>query len=232
MTTIENVQPNGIAYGYGRVSTVQQDLALQIQALLNAGVSTENIYSEKLSGKNTRERPEWRKLEGNERLKEGEKMDGILKTGDTLFVHKLDRLGRSVSDVTRIVDKFQENGIFLVVIDSGIDTRKQGNGMEGMMTKALITLLSLMAELERAFIAERTKPAIEQAKKNGVKFGRPASNKKLYEKAVKEFVEADGTKTVPQIIKEYGQDNEGKDILTQATFFRRLKEYKDKISLI
>lgn len=230
--TKNEVVSNGTIYGYARVSTVQQDLTLQTQALEKAGVPTENIFSEKISGKTTKNRPEWRMLEGTEKLKEGEPMNGILKAGDTLFVTKLDRLGRSVMDVTRIVDKFQENGIFLVVLDSGIDTRKQGDGMEGMMTKALIVLLSLMAEMERTFIMERTKPAIENAREKGVKFGRPASNKGLYEKAVKEFVDANGTKTVAQIIKEYGRDSEGKDLLTESTFFRRLKEYKKNEGLI
>ena len=232
MTNLETVTPNGTIYGYARVSTVQQDLTLQVNALLNAGVPAENIFSEKMSGKNTKDRPEWRKLEGSQNLKEGEPMNGILKQGDTLIVCKLDRLGRSVSDVTRIVDKFQENGIFLVVLDSGIDTRKQGDGMDGLMTKALITLLSLMAEMERTFIIERTKPALAEAKKRGVRFGRPEVNKNLYEKAVKEYIEANGTKSVPQIIKEYGVDESGKDLISQPTFFRRLKAYKQEHGLL
>lgn len=216
----------GKQYGYARVSTIQQDLASQIEALIKAGVPAENIFSEKMSGKNTN-RPEWRKLEGSEKLREGEPMNGILQSGDTLFVHKLDRLGRSVSDVTRIVDKFQENGIYLVVLDSGIDTRKQGNGMEGMMTKALITLLSLMAEMERTFIMERTRPAIEAAKASGVKFGRPKASKQVYEMAVKEYLE--GGITSKELIAKYGKDSSGKDIITEPTLFRRIREYRKKL---
>lgn len=228
MTNLNTVTPNGTIYGYARVSTVQQDLSLQIDALLKAGVPAENLFTEKMSGKNTKDRPEWQKLEGSQNLKEGEPMNGLLKQGDTLMVSKLDRLGRSVSDVTRIVDKFEANGIFLVVLDSGIDTRKRGDGMEALMTKALITLLSLMAEMERTFIIERTKPAIADARQRGVKFGRPQTNKNLYQKAVKEYIDAHGTKTVPQIIAEYGCDESGKDLLTQATFFRHLKKYKQE----
>jgi DNA invertase Pin-like site-specific DNA recombinase len=134
----------------------------------------------------------------------------------------LDRLGRSVSDVTRIVEKFQDNGVFLVVVDQAIDTRKIGSGMEGMMTKALITLLSLMAEMERTFIMERTRPAIEQAKKNGVKFGQPRKSKKEYAKAVELYLT--GNYTVPQVLNEYTG-------LTEATFFRRLKERKEELGL-
>lgn len=221
-------------YGYARVSTVDQSLALQIEALVKAGVPVENIFSEKLSGKNTKQRPEWSRLEGTEKLKDGQKMDGILQAGDVLYVTKLDRLGRSVSDVTRIVEKFQENGIFLVVTDQGIDTRKIGSGMEGMMTKALMVLLSLMAEMERTFIMERTRPAIEQAKKNGVKFGKPFGKVDLYNKAVEEYLAEGNTKSIPEILKSYGtefKDGKPKDILTEATFYRRLKKRKAELGL-
>ena len=207
-------------YGYTRVSIAQQDLGIQMEALLKAGVPAPNIFTENLSGENAKNRIEWNTLK-----------DRLVK-GDVVYVYKLDRLGRSMVDVMNIVQYFKENGIFLVILDVGIDTRKENSEeMDGLMTLALMKILALMAEMERTFIMERTKPAIEQAKKNGVKFGRPSSNKKLYEKAVKEFVEANGAKTVAQIIAEYGKNSEGKDILTSATFFRRLKEYKDKQGL-
>ena len=207
-------------YGYTRVSIAQQDLGIQMEALLKAGVPAPNIFTENLSGENAKNRIEWNSLK-----------DRLVK-GDVVYVYKLDRLGRSMVDVMNIVQYFKENGIFLVILDVGIDTRKENSEeMDGLMTLALMKILALMAEMERTFIMERTKPAIEQAKKNGVKFGRPSSNKKLYEKAVKEFVEANGTKTVSQIITEYGKNPKGKDILTSATFFRRLKEYKDKQGL-
>lgn len=219
--TKNEMATTGTIYGYARVSTVQQDLTLQTQALENAGVPSENIFSEKISGKSTKNRVQWNALKDR------------LVTGDVVYVHKLDRLGRSMVDVMTIVEYFKDNGIYLVVLDAGIDTRKDSDeGMAGLMNKALMTILSLMAEMERTWIQERTKPAIEQARKNGVKFGRPESNKELYEKAVQEFIEADGTKTVAQVIKGYGQDSTGKDRLTEATFFRRLKEYKQKMGLI
>lgn len=210
----------GTTYGYARVSVVQQDLGLQVEALIKAGVDPKNIYSEKMSGKDAKNRIEWNRLKD------------LLVTGDLVMVHKLDRLGRSMIDVMSIVEYFKEKGIYLVILDAGIDTRNDGEDKDGLMTKALMTILSLMAEMERTFIMERTKPAIEEAKKNGVKFGRPSVNKKIYEKAVKEFIEADGKITVAQLIKDYGKDANGKDILTQATFFRRLKEYKEREGLI
>lgn len=211
----------GTTYGYARVSIVQQDLGLQVEALTKAGVDPKNIYSEKMSGKDAKNRTEWNRLKDR------------LVTGDLVVVHKLDRLGRSMVDVMSIVEYFKEKGIYLVVLDAGIDTRNNSeDSLTGQMTKALMTMLSLMAEMERTFIIERTKPAIEEAKKNGVKFGRPSVNKKIYEKAVKEFIKADGKITVAQLIEDYGKDPNGKDLLTQATFFRRLKEYKEREGLI
>jgi DNA invertase Pin-like site-specific DNA recombinase len=75
-------------YGYARVSTQDQSLELQVEALVKAGVPVENIFSEKFSGKNTK-RPEWSKLEGTEKLKDGQKMDGILKEGGRFICNQI-----------------------------------------------------------------------------------------------------------------------------------------------
>jgi DNA invertase Pin-like site-specific DNA recombinase len=197
-------------YGYARVSTVQQDLKLQTDALERAGVPPLNIRSEKQSGKSTKNRPVWNLLKEE------------LVAGDVVYVHKLDRLGRSMVDVMSIVEFFKENGIYLVVLDAGIDTRKdEEDGMAGLMTKALMTILALMAEMERTFIAERTRPAIEQAKANGVPFGRKEKNKEIYEIAVNEYALSNGKLSINDIVKKYGSS------ISKATFCRRLKEYGD-----
>lgn len=201
-------------YGYARVSTVQQDLHEQLEALKKAGVPEGNIFAEKFSGANTN-RPKWRLLEGDEKA---DPVNGLIKPGDTLFVHKLDRLGRSVSDVTRIIDKFERNGIFLVVITQGIDTRVRGTGMEAMMTKCLITILSLMAEMERTFILERTRPAIAAAKESGVRFGAKRKDPKNYIRAIEMYL-TNKHMSIPQVLKEFNG-------LSQATFMRRLKELR------
>jgi DNA invertase Pin-like site-specific DNA recombinase len=201
-------------FGYARVSTVQQDLALQVEAIMKYGVLADDVYTDKLSGKEMDNRTSLQELLSK------------VKEGDTIVVHKLDRLGRSVAQVMSLVDELNKKGIYLVVIDAGIDTRND-EGMAGMMTKALMTLLSLMAEMERTFILERTKPAIAQAKARGVKFGRPKAAKDLYLMAVKEYEEANGTLTVNQVLKKYGTVN-GKDVLTPATFYRHLKAYRER----
>jgi DNA invertase Pin-like site-specific DNA recombinase len=197
-------------YGYARVSTVQQDLEIQKTAIEMAGVTPENIFTDKLSGKNME----------RENL---QKLLSIVEKGDTIIVHKLDRLGRSVSQVMSLVDELQTKGIYLVVINANIDTRRD-EGMAGMMTKALMTILSLMAEMEREFILERVQAGVETAKQNGVEFGRPQVNKDLYELAIVDYLENGMTST--QIIKKYGKGSNGKDNITEATLFRRVREYQ------
>lgn len=191
-------------YGYARVSTVHQDLNVQTDRLKAFGVPEENIYSEKMSGK---------EVEGRSAL--AAVMD-VMEKGDTLVVHKLDRLGRSVSQVTTMIDKILREEKNIVVIDANIDTRTESNGMSGMMTKALITLLGLMAEMERTFILERTMAGREQAKKRGVKFGRKLSKPQLYDMAIAEYESTDIS--VSNLVKKYGGE------ITEATFYRRLKQ--------
>jgi len=196
-------------YGYGRVSTVQQDLTLQVQALESYGIAPENIFTDKKSGKNMERKQLQTLLE-------------LVQEGDTIVVKKLDRLGRSVSQVTSLVEDLAKKGIFIKSIDDGVDTSNNS-----AMSTAMLQLLAMFSEMERNFIKERTQPAIQHAKDSGVKFGRPVANKSLYAKAIKEFIEADGAMTVKELIKSYGKGENGKDLITEATFFRRLKAYRE-----
>lgn len=92
---------------------------------------------------------------------------------------------------------------------------------------ALLQLLTLFSEMERCFIKEKTKPAIEQAQQRGVKFGRPKASKQIYDMAVKEYLA--GGVTSKELIAKYGKDSSGKDIITEATLFRRIKEYRKQL---
>lgn len=203
--TIEN-QSNKL-YGYARVSTLHQDLETQIEALLHFGIEKELIFSEKMSGRDMENRVELQKL-----LK-------ILQPGDTLVVHKLDRLGRSVSQVTSLIDTLMKTGRYVVVIDANIDTRNNNGGIAGIMTTALITLLGLMAEMERTFIHERTMAGREKALNRGVKFGRKRVKEQLYALAIEDYEKGDIS--VSKLIKKYGGE------ITEATFYRRYAEKKE-----
>lgn len=151
-------------YGYARVSTRDQNEDRQIFALAEMGVPLENIYLDKLSGKNF-ERPQYKKL-----LK-------VLDGDSVLFIKSIDRLGRSYRDLSeqwRIITK--EKGADVVVIDMPIlDTRKEKDLLGTLISDLVLGLLSYVAESEYRTIHERQAEGIAAARVRGVKFGRKPS---------------------------------------------------------
>lgn len=149
-------------YGYMRVSTREQNEDRQRIALLGMGVSEDHIYMDKLSGKDF-ERPQYKKL-----LRK-------LDEKSILFVESIDRLGRNYEDLNeqwRIITK--EKGADIVVIDMPIlDTRQEKNLLGTFISDIVLTLLSYIAECERANIRQRQAEGIAAAKARGVRFGRP-----------------------------------------------------------
>lgn len=141
-------------YGYARVSTLSQDTEVQVQKLKEAGCSV--IRTEKVSGASRDGRTELQTI-----------LDFITE-GDTLVAYKLDRLGRSTRDVLNIVHELDQKGAFLRVLDRDIDTSKP----EGRL---ILTVLSMVSEMELSFIKERQKAGIEAAKAKGTYKGRPSS---------------------------------------------------------
>lgn len=137
--------------GYARVSTEDQSLDLQIDALKQAGCET--IYQEKISGKSVA-RPE---LEAC--LK-------ALRTDDTLMVWSLDRLGRSVSNLIEIVNSLGKKGICFESIKQNIETRSAGGQL-------VFHIFASLAEYERSQIKERTLAGLQAARKRGRTGGRP-----------------------------------------------------------
>jgi len=92
----------------------------------------------------------------------------FLREGDTLVVHKLDRLGRSTRDVLNLVHEIEAKGAALRVLEPAIDTA-------GPLGKMVLTVLGMVAEMERGFIRDRQRAGIEAAKDRGVYRGRPVS---------------------------------------------------------
>ena len=139
-------------FGYARVSTSQQSLELQKQALKNAEVKESRIFFDKSTGSNV-ERPGLNSL--------------LVKVeeGDTVLITKLDRLGRDTADMINLIKEFNRMRVAVRFIDDGIST-------EGTMGKMVITILSAVAEAERARILERTNEGRIEAKFKGIKFGR------------------------------------------------------------
>jgi DNA invertase Pin-like site-specific DNA recombinase len=136
--------------GYARVSTTDQNPALQLAALKREGCK--KIFTDKASGA-SHKRPELDKC-----LKR-------LNAGDVLVVWKLDRLGRSLRDLITLLDDLKGQGIKFKSLTESIDTQTPTG-------RAMWQMVGVLAELERSLIQERTKAGREAAKRRGVKLGR------------------------------------------------------------
>ena len=139
-------------YGYARVSTADQQLDLQIEALKNAGCQT--IFEEKVSG-TIRYRPELNRL-----------LD-IAKRGDTVIIWKLDRLGRSAQHLLEVADRLTYEGVHLRCLTAPIDTSSSAGTL-------MLQMLAAFAEFERNLNSERTKAGLANAASKGRVGGNPA----------------------------------------------------------
>jgi DNA invertase Pin-like site-specific DNA recombinase len=179
-------------FGYARVSTSQQSLELQKQALKNAEVKESRIFFDKSTGSNV-ERPGLNSL--------------LVKVeeGDVVLITKLDRLGRDTADMINLINEFNRMQVAVRFLDDGITT-------EGTMGKMVITILSAVAEAERARILERTNEGRIEAKSRGIKFGRKRKidRNKLFHKFKHENIK--GT----ALAKELG--------ISRAALYKILKE--------
>lgn len=137
--------------GYARVSTRDQDYAMQAEALTAAGC--EKVFEEVASGAQ-KDRPELAKV------------IGYLRKGDVLVVWKLDRLARSLKQLIETVEELEKRGIGFVSLTESIDTTTPGG-------RLIFHVFGALAEFERELIRERTNAGLKSAKARGVKLGRP-----------------------------------------------------------
>lgn len=139
------------ALGYARVSTPDQDINGQLTRLKDAGA--QRTFHDVVSGK-TFERPGLAAL-----------LD-YAREGDALMVVRLDRLGRSLKELLRIVDEMKERGVALVSLEEKIDTSSAAGEL-------VFHVFGAIAQFERRLIAERTRDGINAARASGRKPGRP-----------------------------------------------------------
>lgn len=132
--------------GYARVSSADQDLEIQLAKLRTEGC--EIIRSEKISGASR---------EGRVEL---ETIIQFLRPDDELVVTRLDRLGRDTRDVLNLIHDCEQRGAFVTVLDPHISTR-------GEMGHIVLTVLGMVAQMERRFIKERQREGIAKAKADG-----------------------------------------------------------------
>lgn len=139
----------GKAFGYARVSTEDQDTAIQRTALLSAGVPNGLLFEERRSGAQRDGR------------KELERVLTLISRGDSLVVTRLDRLGRSLRDLANIAHEIEEKGAHLKVLEQHVDTSSAAG-------RAFFGMLSVFAAFETDVRRERQLEGIAMAKKKGV----------------------------------------------------------------
>ena len=139
--------------GYMRVSTAEQNLVLQRDALLAAGVVPERVYEDTCSGTVTSRPGLARALD-------------VAREGDALVIWKLDRIGRSLRHVVELVDGLQQRGVGLKVLTGGIDTTSATG-------RLVFGIFATLAEFERDLILERTMAGLAAARARGRAGGRP-----------------------------------------------------------
>lgn len=150
----ETRRPRMTLYGYARVSSADQDLTVQRNALRAAGCET--IREEKVSGTSRKGRAELAILQD------------FMRKGDTLVVTRIDRLARSIGDLQDIVRSLKEKGVALRATEQPIDTSTAAG-------KAFLDMLGVFAEFETNLRRERQLEGIAQAKARGVYKGRKPS---------------------------------------------------------
>lgn len=191
-------------YGYVRVSSTDQNEERQMAAMVKREIPEKNVFRDKQSGKDF-ERPQYKRM-----LK-------ALKSGDTLYILSIDRLGRNYGEIQNqwcILTK--KIGIDICVLDMPLLDTRQGKDLMGTFIADLVLqILSFAAQNERENIKKRQADGIAAAKTRGVKFGRPDIS------APYDFADIvnrweNGTITLKNVLKICG--------MSRSTFYRRRRE--------
>ncbi len=179
--------------GYARVSTEDQNLDLQFDALKKAGC--ERIFRDKISGMK----------ENRDGLSQALE---IVRSGDTLVVWKLDRLGRSLQHLISVINNLKKKGIYFRSIQESLDTSSSTG-------KLIFHIFGALAEFERDIIRERTMAGLAAAIARGRVGGRPKIMDKGKVKLARTLV-ADDTRSIGEICEILG--------VSKATLYRYLKD--------
>lgn len=196
----------GRTYGYARVSSVEQNLDRQIEALTEYGVDMRDIIMDKQSGKDFHR-------SGYLILKQQ-----MLREGDTLVIKEMDRLGRNYEAIKNEWQELQQMGVDIVVIDTPILNTKEKSCLEkSLICNIVFELLAYTAEKERQKIHTRQAEGIKLAIQKGTAFGRPSVEVPL------NFVEVtdrwkSGQITAVEAMRELG--------LKKTTFYKLVQNHK------
>jgi DNA invertase Pin-like site-specific DNA recombinase len=178
--------------GYARVSTDEQNLDLQRDALRNAGVAAKDIYTDKVSGTQS-DRPGL------------EAALSHLRAGDTLIVWRLDRLGRSLQHLIATVTGLKDQGVAFKSLTENIDTSTATGNL-------VFQIFGALAEFERNLIKERTMAGLQAARARGRKGGRPRRNPSSGRVTLAKRLYRDPAISIPEILKTLN--------ISKATLYR------------
>ena len=184
-------------YFYARVSAFDQNLDRQLAAANERKIPTANVFTEKLSGKDTK-RPELKRLMA------------AIKSGDSVIVESISRFARNTKDLLDLVEKLNAKGVEFISLKENIDTTTPTG-------KFMLTVFGAVAELERGYILQRQAEGISAARAKGVHLGRPIKKPpENFGKLVKAW--ECGNLTIAEVMEQTG--------FSEATFYRRLRELR------
>jgi len=200
MSIWPSIEAPGRRIGYARVSTKDQKLRMQLDALRD--IACEKIFED-------------HGVSGSKSNRAGlDAMLDELHAGDTVVVFKLDRLGRSVLHLSDLLVRFRNDGIHFCSLSEGINTTTPGG-------KLVYHLFSAFAEFQRDIIAENTIAGLEAARKRGTKLGRPPVLDIETVSAAQQVIRQNGV-SVSEAARRFGADRS-----TLSRNLRRLHEATD-----
>jgi DNA invertase Pin-like site-specific DNA recombinase len=191
-------------YGYARVSSTEQNLDRQIEALTAYGVEDRHIITDKMSGKSF-DRPGYQTLKCQ-----------LLRSGDVLVVKELDRLGRDYEQIKAEWSDLRKMGVDIVVLDMPVlSTADKSDLDKSLIASIVFELLAYLSEKERVKIKTRQAEGIAIAKQKGVKLGRPkAELPQGFAEEVRKWKE--GKQTATETMQALN--------LKRTTFYKLVKE--------
>jgi DNA invertase Pin-like site-specific DNA recombinase len=199
-----------ISFAYCRISTKEQSLNRQFDALRHYVTDEKYIYSDKASGKDME--------------REGfQNMLKAIRSGDTLYVKSIDRLGRNKAQIKEYLEEFQKNDIRVKILDMPTTMQDHSEGQEwvlSMVNNILIEVYTTLAQQERETLLQRQAEGIAAAKKRGKHLGRPVLDlPNEWPKYYKQWKKG-GIKSV-----EFMELVDMK----KATFYKKVREYEESL---
>ncbi|GGM34474.1 resolvase [Paraliobacillus quinghaiensis] len=211
----------GKTFAYIRVSSKEQNEARQVNTMQDLGVHERDIFTDKLSGKNT-DRPQYQALKA------------VLREGDTVIFDSITRMSRNMNDIKAEYKYFIDNGISLQFVHEPMlnthataGVTKNEDVLQRAISDIILTLLSAFAEKERTDIRERQAEGIAAAKRKGKRLGHPTltyytltlNQKELFNEQYKRW--KGGKQTATRTM-----DNVG---MKKTTFYKVVSEYESLI---